>query len=115
MSDGPVPGTELSPSEVAEMLERDVEVIDVRTAEEHEAGHMAVGRHIELAQLASQAETIPKDRPVVFVCRVGNRSGMATEVFRGAGYDAYNLAGGLVAWVQSGLPLEPADGRVLDR
>jgi len=42
---------------------------------------------------------------VVFVCRVGGRSAMATEAFRQAGFDAYNLAGGVLAWERSGLPL----------
>jgi rhodanese-related sulfurtransferase len=37
---------------------------------------------------------------------------MAADAFRVAGYDAYNMAGGLEAWVDSGLPIEPADGRV---
>ena len=39
---------------------------------------------------------------------------MATEAFRGAGFDAYNLAGGLLDWDASGLPLEPDGGYVAD-
>lgn len=113
MSEPSEPKTELAPQRVAEMLERgEVELIDVRTPEEHSAGHLAAARHIELAQLGEQAATIPKDRPVVFVCRVGNRSAMATEAFRTAGYDAYNMSGGLVAWVESGLALQPEGGYV---
>jgi len=49
---------------------------------------------------------------VVFQCRVGNRSAFATEAFRNAGYDAYNLAGGIEAWREAGLPLEPEDATV---
>jgi rhodanese-related sulfurtransferase len=37
---------------------------------------------------------------------------MATEAFRGAGYDAHNMEGGLLDWAAAGLPLEPADGHV---
>jgi rhodanese-related sulfurtransferase len=37
---------------------------------------------------------------------------MATEAFRNAGYDAHNMAGGLLEWHAAGLPLEPADGAV---
>jgi hydroxyacylglutathione hydrolase/adenylyltransferase/sulfurtransferase len=37
---------------------------------------------------------------------------MAADAFRRAGFDAYSLAGGLLAWERQGLPLEPADGRV---
>ena len=43
---------------------------------------------------------------MIFVCRVGNRSGMAAEAFRQAGWDAYHVEGGLRAWVEAGLPLE---------
>jgi rhodanese-related sulfurtransferase len=49
---------------------------------------------------------------VVFYCRSGSRSAMATEAFRGAGFDAHNMVGGLLEWNAAGLPLEPADGYV---
>ncbi len=48
----------------------------------------------------------------MFYCRSGARSALATEAFRNAGFDAHNLEGGLQAWAASGLPLDPADGRV---
>ena len=107
------PGTELSPERVAELLGREqVELIDVREPYEHEAGRIEGARHIELERLASQAETIHRDRPVVFHCRLGARSGMATQAFRAAGYDAYNMTGGIQAWADAGLPLAPAGGYV---
>ena len=37
---------------------------------------------------------------------------MAADAFRGAGYTAYNMTGGLLDWQAAGLPLEPSDGRV---
>jgi rhodanese-related sulfurtransferase len=106
---------ELEPNEVERRLrEGESTVIDVREPYEREAGHVAGTRHIELERLASQAETIERDRPVIFLCRVGSRSGMATQAFRASGYDAYNLRGGITAWVEAGLPIEPADGHVAD-
>ena len=106
---------EYSPQQLAELLQNDhIQLIDVRRPDEHEAGRIAGDRHIELAILAQQAETIDRDRPVVFYCRSGARSGMATEAFRGAGFDAYNLAGGLLEWDAAGLPLEPDGGYVAD-
>jgi rhodanese-related sulfurtransferase len=105
--------SDLTPQQVADMLGRGgIQLIDVRERYEHEAGRIAGGRMIEMAQLSAAAETIDRDRPVVFYCRTGARSGMATEAFRTAGFDAHNLAGGLVDWHAAGLPLEPADGRV---
>jgi rhodanese-related sulfurtransferase len=102
-----------TPNEVAELLARDeIQLIDVREADEHEAGRIAGGRLIPLAQLPAEAAVLEHDRPVVFYCRTGSRSAMATEAFRGAGFNAHNMAGGLIEWRAAGLPLEPADGRV---
>ena len=104
---------EYSPHEVAELLAQgDIQLIDVRQADEHQAGRIAGDRLIELAHLSAQTETIDRDRPIVFYCRSGSRSAMATEAFRGAGYDAHNLAGGLLDWQAAGLPLEPTGGYV---
>jgi rhodanese-related sulfurtransferase len=109
------PDAELTPERVAEMLGHgEAELIDVREPYEREAGRIGGSRHIEMERLASEAETIPRDRPVVFQCRLGARSAMATQAFRAAGYDAYNLDGGIQAWVGSGLPIVPRDGYVAD-
>src|SRR5881296_3678954 len=102
-----------TPQQVAELLAKgEIQLIDVRQPEEHEAGRIAGDRFIELAQLGGQVETIDRGRPVVFYCRSGARSAMATEAFRGAGFDAHNMAGGLLEWDAAGLPLEPDGGRV---
>jgi rhodanese-related sulfurtransferase len=90
----------------------EAEVIDVRRPYEWEAGRIAGARHVEMNDLTASADTIARDRPVVFYCRGGSRSGMAAEAFREAGYDAYNMEGGLLAWAERGLPLDPADGDV---
>jgi rhodanese-related sulfurtransferase len=89
----------------------EIQLIDVREDYEYESGRVAGARHIELQLIAGQADTIDRDKPVVFYCRVGSRSSMAADAFRRAGYDAYSMDGGLIAWEESGLPLE---GRVAD-
>lgn len=104
-----------TPREVAGLLERgEIQLIDVRQRHEHEAGRVAGGRLVELGELASRAQEIDTGKPVVFYCRSGGRSAIATQAFRQAGFDAYNMAGGLLEWKASGLPLEPADGHVAD-
>jgi len=103
----------MDPQQVAELLQRDeIQLIDVREPYEHEAGRIAGGRLVVLTELAAQAQSIDRDRPVVFYCRSGSRSAMATEAFRGAGYDAHNMEGGLLDWAAAGLPLEPDGGHV---
>ena len=115
MSTFGTPDIEITPEQARELLESgNAQLIDVRETYEWDAGRIAGARHIELARLASQAETIDKDRPVIFQCRLGARSAMATQAFRTAGYEAYSMAGGLQRWFDEQLPLEPADGSVAD-
>jgi rhodanese-related sulfurtransferase len=106
---------DVPPERVAELLREDaVQLVDVREPYEWEAGRLAGARHIELERLASKAETIDRERPVVFYCRLGARSGMAANAFRRAGYDARSMDGGITAWAERGLPIEPDDGHVAD-
>ena len=104
-----------TPPEVAELLRAgQVTLIDVRQGYEHDAGRIAGDRLIELADLPAHAETLDREEKIVFYCRSGARSGMATQLFRQAGYDAHNMVGGLLEWDASGLPLEPEGGYVAD-
>ena len=104
-----------TPSEVAELHAHEaVQLVDVRQGYEHEAGRIAGDRLIELGDLPVEAESLDRDRPIVFYCRTGARSAMATDAFRRAGFDAHNMVGGLKQWVADGLPLEPDGGHVAD-
>jgi hydroxyacylglutathione hydrolase/adenylyltransferase/sulfurtransferase len=105
---------DIDPEQAARMLADGATMIDVREAYERRAGHIAGSEHVELTRLAAAAATIDRDGAVVFYCRVGGRSTMAAEAFRSSGYDAYNLAGGILAWVAAGLPLTPEGGHVAD-
>jgi rhodanese-related sulfurtransferase len=108
-------GSDYTAQEVAELLERgSIQLIDVRQPREHAAGRISGSRLIELTQLGLQAASIERDRPVVFYCRSGGRSAMATDAFRNAGFDAHNMVGGLLDWQAAGLPIEPGDGYVAD-
>jgi rhodanese-related sulfurtransferase len=102
-----------TPQEVSQLhADGEIQLVDVRETHEHEAGRIAGDRLIQLSNLSAEAHTIDKARPVVFYCRSGARSAMATHAFAEAGYDAHNLAGGLLAWDEAGLPLEPEGGYV---
>jgi hydroxyacylglutathione hydrolase/adenylyltransferase/sulfurtransferase len=104
---------ELDPRQVVEMRD-DVQLVDVREPYEWAAGRIAGARHVEMGDLAAEARSLDPERPVIFYCRVGARSGMAAHAFRRAGYDAYSLDGGMLAWSARGLPLDPPDGTVAD-
>ncbi len=92
----------------------EIQLIDVRQPHEHAAGRIAGTRLIELGDLAAQAPTIDRARPVVLYCRSGGRSAMATEALAQAGFDAHNMTGGMLEWHAAGLPMEPADGIVAE-
>lgn len=109
-------GIELTPEQLAEWLaEREVQLIDVRERREFEAGHAPRSRQIGFDEVTASASDFDTEKPLVFVCRSGNRSDMVAEAFRGDGFDAYHLTGGLLAWAEIGLEIEPAGGQVAER
>jgi rhodanese-related sulfurtransferase len=109
------PEHDLTPKQVKELMDSgEADLIDVREPYEWEAGRIPGAQHIELERLASRAETIPQDRNVIFMCRLGVRSAMAMQAFRASGWSAYHLAGGIQAWADAGLPLEPDGAYVAD-
>jgi glyoxylase-like metal-dependent hydrolase (beta-lactamase superfamily II)/rhodanese-related sulfurtransferase len=80
-----------------------VHVLDVRTPAEYdgELGHIEGAQLIPLSELASRLDEVPRDRPVVAVCRSGTRSGQAAVILRKAGRDdVANVAGGMLRWRQ---------------
>ncbi len=107
---------EIEPEQVARGIAESpaLQLIDVREPAEREAGHIAGSRHVELAMVASLADAVERERPVVFYCRVGSRSKMAAQAFRTAGFDAYSMSGGLKRWDEEGRPLSPEGGRVAE-
>ena len=108
------PEIEVTPQRAKELLDAgEAVVVDVREPYEREAGHIDGSRHIELERLASQAETLPKDQPIVFLCRLGARSAMAAQAFKASGFDAWSMAGGLQRWHDEGLPVD-GGGEVAD-
>jgi rhodanese-related sulfurtransferase len=94
----------------------DLHLLDVREDDEWRAGHIAGAQHIPLGQLRERLAEIPKDRPILAVCRSGSRSESAARGLRTLGYTVENLEGGVTAWKQAGLPLEAegsGPGRVI--
>jgi rhodanese-related sulfurtransferase len=104
----PVP--HVSVQEAADAAASDsVLLLDVREDDEWQAGHAAVAAHMPLSRLDVSA--VPTDRPVIAVCRSGNRSGKAAAALAQAGVDVVNMAGGMTAWAAAGLSVVDADGR----
>ncbi|MGH2863870.1 MAG: rhodanese-like domain-containing protein [Solirubrobacteraceae bacterium] len=108
-------GIDVDPQRVSDWMtqEEQPQLIDVREPYERDAGHIEGSRHIELVQLSREAAaSIDRERPVIFYCRVGARSGMAAEALRASGFEAYSMTGGLLRWASEGRPLSPEGGSV---
>ena len=84
-------------------------IVDVREAKEFAGGHLINAKLIPLGSLNSRIGELEKyrDRPILLVCRSGQRSKVATSQLNKQGFtQTYNLIGGVVAWQKSDLPLE---------
>jgi rhodanese-related sulfurtransferase len=95
---------------VPDPLPQGLVVLDVREDDEWQAGRLDGSVHIPLRELGERFAELPNGQ-VLVVCRSGNRSAYATAYLVDQGFDAVNLAGGLLAWHRAGRPLAAVDGR----
>lgn len=108
----PGPIAEVDPHEANIMLEQGAQLIDVREPWEWASSRIPGARLIPVAEVPRRASEIDPNRPVIVQCSVGSRSTGVVEVLRKAGYTrVYNLAGGIIAWANLGLPTETGSGQ----
>jgi glyoxylase-like metal-dependent hydrolase (beta-lactamase superfamily II) len=103
---------EIQPAWLDEHL-HNIQVVDVREPEEFTGplGRIPGAMLIPLGSLTERSGEIPKDRPVVAVCRAGGRSAQATNILRQAGFTRVaNLAGGMLRWRTEGCTVEGGQG-----
>jgi len=87
--------------------QKDAIVIDVREPGEFAQTHILNSRNVPLGEIEARIKELErfKDKPVIVSCATGNRSGSAASVLRKHGFtNVVNLAGGVAAWQQAGLP-----------
>ncbi|WP_010135122.1 rhodanese-like domain-containing protein [Ochrovirga pacifica] len=76
---------------IQEYLKNGAVVLDVRTPEEYDAGHVAGSEHIVLQTLPAKVDVVKGyEKPVIAVCRSGARSQQATDFLKGHGVDIIN-------------------------
>lgn len=93
--------------ELADVRE-EFEVLDVREADEYDAGHIEGARHTYVGHLAGAVDAlgIGRDTPLVVTCSIGHRSGLGVSILARHGFrNVRNLLGGMTAWNALGLPL----------
>ena len=98
----------ITPTQAAALIQnkKDIQLIDVRTAGEYAAGHLANAKLIPVQEFAQRLAEIDKNKPVLLYCRSGHRSGNALKILQDNGYkDAKHVEGGINAWQAAGLPV----------
>lgn len=75
----------------AKLIRDGAVIIDVRSKSEYQSGHLSGSKNIPLENIQQEAEELKKlNKPVITVCRSGNRSGVAKSILSDAGIKAYN-------------------------
>lgn len=89
------------------MHQKEVVVVDVRTAEEFNSGHIEGAANIDIYSntFEQQIKQLSKTKTVLVYCRSGSRSAQAASIIRKNGYQVMDLAGGVGAWYQAGKKL----------
>ena len=88
-------------AQFAEFINSDsVLLVDVRTAEEYAAGHIANAKNIDVlkSDFKNNASTLPNNKQIAVYCRSGKRSLVAANILAKMGYKVINLRGGWMEW-----------------
>jgi rhodanese-related sulfurtransferase len=88
----------------------DAWVLDVREDDEWVAGHVPDATHIPVGQLSDRSAELPQDLEIYVICRSGVRSARVTRALVGAGWQAFNVAGGMQDWAAAGRPMTTDSG-----
>ena len=92
-------------AQVPDPLPAGVSILDVREQVEWQHGRVEGALHIPLTQLPDRLAELPDDQQLLVVCKVGGRSSQATAFLRQKGFEAVNLAGGMIDWADAGRPM----------
>jgi len=89
----------------AEAHAKGATLLDVRNPDEYEERHVPGAILIPLDELGDRLDEVPKASPLYVICARGGRSLRAAEALAGEGFDALSVAGGTIAWADSGRPV----------
>jgi rhodanese-related sulfurtransferase len=101
---------EIDPAQAQSLGAEGAVLLDVREDGEWAAGRATGAIHVKLGSVPDSAESLPKDLQIVAICRSGSRSMSAASFLAEQGFDVVNLAGGMRAWAEAGLPMDSDAG-----
>ena len=93
---------QISVDELAAAIDAGTPVVDVRMPDEFTEQHVPGAVLIPLPELPDRAHEVPADQRVLVICRSGARSQKACEFLAARGHDVATVAGGTLAWIESG-------------
>ncbi len=100
-------GKNITASQASQLRQAGAFLLDVRTVEEWQTGHIPGATLIPLDQLEARAGELPGNLPILIYCRSGNRSGQALTILEELGFsDLYTLEGGINKWISAGYEVE---------
>ena len=98
---------QISVDDAYQLYQDGVYVLDVRTPQEWQTGHIPGATWIPLEELAVRSGELPVGEPILIYCRTGNRSLEAMNLLGSVGYmNLSSLRGGIKDWIVAGYPLE---------
>ena len=100
--------THVSPSDAVKLINKSALVVDVRSPEAFNGGHIVNARNLPLAELTADPDPLKKNKTKILltVCDSGTESGKAANLLRKAGYEnTFSIRGGVRAWRADNLPL----------
>jgi len=96
----------VSVKEAAQRFDQGAFLLDVRTVEEWNQGHIDGAILIPLDEISSRIDEVPSDQDVLIICRSGNRSTEARNLLRSSGLKrTTSISGGINDWIAKGLPV----------
>lgn len=99
---------EIEPRIAQEKIQRGALLLDVREPAEWAEAHVDGAIHIPLGEIELRAHELPADHDIICMCRSGGRSAKAQRILSQSGRfgDVLNMSGGILRWVEVGLPVE---------
>ena len=100
----------VSPEEMLELQnDKSVQVVDVRTAKEHDLEAIPNSQNIDFnsPNFDEELSKLDKNRPVLLYCKTGRRSAECAKKLENAGFvKIYDLQGGISRWKYEGFDVE---------
>jgi rhodanese-related sulfurtransferase len=102
---------EVSVDDLAAALEAGHRVVDVREVDEYVSGHVPGATLVVLGTVPDHVDEFrsPEGVTTYVICKAGGRSMNAAQYLLGHGIETVNVAGGTMAWIQSGRPVVTGD------